>query len=82
MNERTCVFGCDEVENEQHVIVDCPNYNDLRTKVLQAARAHSDNFDNLSSADKLAIIMCLPETTTVAKLCNNILSRRRCLLYD
>ena len=82
VENRICSFGCMEIENEAHVLIDCPVYDDLRTRAMQAARAHSESFDTLTSADKLISIMVMPETTITGKLCNNILIRRRSLLYD
>lgn len=82
LDDRVCPFGCATVENEIHVIVDCPTYEDIRADILQVARAINAQYDTLSSDEKFVAIMTVPETTKLGKLCNKILSRRRILLYD
>ena len=82
VDQRLCPFACAQVESEAHIIIDCPIYEDLRSDVWRAARAHEPLFDNLNSSHKLCTIMGIPDIRATGVLCKLILKRRRCLLYN
>ena len=60
INERLCRF-CDtrSVEDETHFLIDCQLYTDLRLPLFQKAVTciNNEQFENLSSEDKLIFIM-------------------------
>ncbi len=42
------------IENEEHVILNCCAYNDIRTDLFTSARSIHPKFDNLTDDDKLS----------------------------
>ena len=74
-SERTC-FNCDGIiENEEHVLLECPLYEDIR-QTLPYEPLHSD----LSNEEKLITMFSstsFTEIRIVAKICHDILMRRR-----
>ena len=50
--ERKC-FACDSVENECHVICECPVYDDLRNFLFSKASDVIQNFNSLDSFNKM-----------------------------
>ena len=80
VEQRVCLFGCDQVETETHVLVECSVYDEIRADAWDAARNYDTNFDNMDSHAKLNMLMHMPNITVTAKLCNDILNERRKLL--
>ena len=80
---RTC-FNCNTcVEDEKHVILDCPLYADLRNVLFGHACNFNENFINFTDEEKFIFIfndenMCY----FTAKIWHDILFRRRCILYS
>jgi hypothetical protein len=72
LEERLCPMGCGVVESEEHVLVECAVYGDLRTDLLYTARFHNPHFDTESSATKIHILKTISEVTKTAKLCKLI----------
>ena len=82
VNQRTC-FNCKEsVESEQHVLLNCPLYEDLREFVYNEAFSINSSFYSLSDEGKLKFLFTSNYLIkTVAKTCKDILDRRRRFLY-
>ena len=82
VNQRTC-FNCKEsVESEQHVLLKCPLYEDLREFVYNEAFSINSSFYSLSDEGKLKFLFTSNYLIkTVAKTCKDILDRRRRFLY-
>ncbi len=86
VEERTCfhcsMSNCNIVESEVHVITECPLYDDLRLTLYTRAQAVIPNFLLMSSNEKFK---CLFQSEIIvnlcAKTCNDILTRRRNILY-
>ncbi len=80
---RTC-FNCnDEVENEEHVLINCDLYADLRTNLFDNAVNISANFMGLTSTEKLCFPLSDPDICIyTAKTLKTILDRRRQILYQ
>jgi hypothetical protein len=76
--DRVC-FCCDTcVEDELHVILHCPVYEDLRVQLFHEASYVCSNFNSFSDIDKLCFIMSNNEIVKCsAKTCWLILERRR-----
>ena len=81
-NDRVC-FNCNQVENEMHVILHCPVYNDLRDVLFQHVNNVLQIFNQSNDTEKLNVILSHPELVRpAAKFCDQVLSRRKFLLYD
>ena len=76
-------FNCPNmVESEEHVLTQCPLYDDFRFYLFKEAESYYGNFSQLSNTDKMCTVLAdklLVKST--AKTCHNILRRRRRLLY-
>ena len=78
--ERYCFNCTNKIESEEHVLLECPLYNDIRLELLSKIDLqHFDSLDNhekvchLLSDDRIAIYS--------AKACQIILTERRNFLY-
>ena len=76
LSNRRC-FDCSNViESEEHVILKCPLYEDLREKLFRAIRSYVFDFNYLSDDLKLPIILGYENIDVKrpsAKTCNYIL---------
>ena len=81
-NQRFCPFCKDTVENELHVVLYCPIYVDLRMFLFDECSILDENFSSMSDMEKLCFILGDNRTSKIsAKILNNVLHRRRLLLY-
>ncbi|XP_060589316.1 uncharacterized protein LOC132744577 [Ruditapes philippinarum] len=80
LDERHCPF-CNVLEDEQHVILDCPVYDDFRSELISKAVLHEPSFINFSKDNQLAFLFSSqPLVRKCAKTCFNILQRRQSYL--
>ena len=83
-NRRVC-FNCpNEVESEEHVIMDCPVYSDLRSILFSKIAQHIPEFYTKTKHEKfICVLSCdvVPVIRISAKICNDILMLRRQFLY-
>ena len=82
--ERTCFHCTDTVESEEHVLLVCPLYHQIREPWFAKLREHVPDFYTKTRQDKLiCIFSCeiIPVIRLSAKICNDILSERRKQLY-
>ena len=83
VEQRLCPM-CDtnNVEDESHVLLVCPLYNDIRNSLYDAIVLKHPDFNELNNDDKIILILssedCIKDT---AKACADILFRRRCFMY-
>jgi ssDNA-specific exonuclease RecJ len=83
VNERVCFICHDQIEDEKHVLLDCPLYADLRESLFNEVKRSSVHFNSLSDEDKFIYLFKSNECyDTVAKTSFNILSRRNSFLYS
>jgi hypothetical protein len=86
IENRTCfnnicnVNNC--IENEKHVLLECPVYEDLGCYLFEHACLYNNNFMQLSDDETFVFIfsdenMCFYS----AKMCHDILFKRKCILY-
>ena len=81
VNERKCFVCKDNVEDECHVITQCPLYADIREHMFHQISSHDARFNELSSFEKLCYVMSDDgHIRTTAKACYDILQRRKCIL--
>jgi hypothetical protein len=82
IENRTCFNCIDKVEDEVHVLLHCPVYDHIRHTMLHEAQVISDNFIVLNMEEQFNCLLsntCM--TKCVAKICHDILSFRRKVLY-
>ena len=75
-------INCGNLEDEKHVLLQCPLYEDLRQSMFIDVVGHNNNFLTLSDNDTF-IFLFNNDTVcnSVAKTCHNILLRRNSILY-
>ena len=82
VSDRKCPFCLDVVKDEQHVILVCPLYNDLREILYHRAVARYTHFHNLNNTEKITYLFKDENLVrTLAKTCFLILNRRSSFLY-
>ena len=61
-DERLCVkCNLNEVEDEVHALIDCPNNESMRQSLFELAAHHVDNFQMLDNRNKFKFVMCSKE---------------------
>ncbi len=82
LNDRKCLLCQDDsVESEEHVILRCDAYSDIRDDLFAHIRTIYPQFSNLSDIDRLSFILSSHLVTAQSALaCHNILQQRRNLL--
>ena len=80
--ERVC-FNCpNDIENELHVLLRCPIYNDLRDEMFVTAAHVCYDFNEMSENEKLCFLLSDGTIANeVAKTLHNMLVKRRNILY-
>ena len=83
INQRTC-FNCQTmIEDECHVLLHCPFYDNLRELLLFKANEVYNEFSSLAENDKLSFLLSNVNIVKhSAKTCNEILKLRRHYLYN
>jgi hypothetical protein len=77
VHERTCLYCTNCVEDEFHVLMQCPLYADLRQTMSNDVLHFNVNFSFLSDADKFVFLFSNENVfNIVTKTCYNILIRR------
>ena len=83
--EQIVCFNCDDkIESEEHVLLDCPLYQQIRESWLIKLRLHIPEFYSKSKQEKIIYIFScdiIPVIRLSAKICSEILKERRKLLY-
>lgn len=85
INDRICIF-CENqsVESEEHVLLSCTMYDDLRDRLFCEIEKTFCHFRSLPDDDKLSVILGSNHRNVIsisAKTCCDILYRRRAFLY-
>ena len=80
--ERTCTFCKDTVEDEFHVLFDCPLYNKIRLEAFQYAKIVNCHFNSLTKLEKFVFLLLSPQMVffSCAKVCILIIQRRAAFL--
>jgi hypothetical protein len=84
MHERTCFMCESKTETEEHVLIECPLYDDLRNELFEYINSVDENFNMLTNRDKLSFVLGCQNVNVIykcAKTCKSILDRRRRFLY-
>ncbi len=78
LHERTCSFCPEVIEDEVHVILHCPAYEDIRKELNEHMKQNIDNFNKLNGAQVLGLALSNERFIKVtARTCKNILRRRK-----
>ena len=79
--ERYCIFCEDSVDEETHVLKECPLHNEIRSKLIQYAQTANVNFNSLTKLNKFIFLFNSPDMMrSCAKACFLILQRRTLFL--
>ena len=79
--ERTCTFCKDSVEDELHVLFDCPLYNEIRLEMFQYVQIVNWHFNSLTKLEKFVFLfLSLQMVRSCAKACFLIIQRRAAFL--
>ena len=70
------VIPCDSVEDEHHVLMQCPKYDDIRTVAFECICRITPGFTNILNEDQFIQIMSNPlyYTIFVSKAMHHILN--------
>ena len=82
--ERVCFNCVDKIESEEHVLLDCPLYQQIRESWFVKLRQHIPEFYSKTKQEKLiCTFSCdiIPVIKLSAKICSEILKERGKLLY-
>ena len=83
LSERVCSYCKDEIEDECHVLLKCPLYENERSVLLSKCHVECDNFTHFNDAQKLAYILSSPNICFIAaKTCHFILSKRKSTVHN
>lgn len=83
VEQRLCCQCSGHIEDELHVITECPLYLDLRDNLYENARAIQENFSTFNRLERLCFIMSNDDLVKIsAKTCSDILSRRRNFIFN
>lgn len=83
--ERTCFYCIDKVENEEHVLLECPQYASLRESLFVKLSAEFPNIRSFSNVEKMSAIFSCQNFQSIrccAKICHDILRMRQNILYN
>lgn len=83
VEQRTCLFCDGSVEDEQHVLIACPLYNDIREDLFTSTELLCPEFRLLTDNQKFEFVLsneCLVMHT--ARACRKILNRRAIFTYQ
>ena len=81
-DDRICLQCNSGVESEEHVLLQCSLYDDLRFRLFQEIESVVPGFYTWSNVDKLCLVLANNSfARAAARTCFNILHRRRTFLY-
>ena len=78
--QRVCQLCDQEIENEIHVLLQCPFYHDIHVDLFQKAADIFVDFRNYVDVEKLKLLMSDALFKYTARTCRDILNRRKDLL--
>ena len=82
-NERICpMCNSGAIESEEHVMISCSLYNDVRNDLFNTAQSENSDFNAFSNRQKFLFLMdSVNIVRYTAKACHQILYRRRRHVY-
>ena len=85
VESRTCFTCPDMVESEEHVLLKCPLYNNLRESLFTKLIYEFPDLDFRNDRERLCAILCCKQCSSIracAKTCCDIWKLRRNTLYS
>lgn len=85
VEERKCFHCQTAIEDEEHVLLTCPLYNDIRQEYFDNVSSNGIDIQQKTLSEQLEYILSCVDDKTIrlsAKVCFNILKRRRCEFYS
>ena len=83
VEDRLCPLCESEPESEEHVLLKCVYYSDIRDYLLNMLNESNINFEDLLLGDRLTVMLRHPVFVKgCAKTCHEILQKRCILLYN
>lgn len=83
INERTCFNCVDQIEDEIHVLINCPLYNNTRSELFSKVVDLNANFSKYTVSEKFDFLLSNEKVVKYsAKACHDILLERRHYLYS
>jgi len=83
ISERRCFRCALEIENEEHTLILCPEYEHIRSDLFNKISMSVTDFYSLSPSDKLCHVLSNNDCIIYsAKACHDILLHRRNCLYE
>lgn len=82
---RKCFNCSEEIETEEHVLLACPLFQDLRETLFEKLVSEFPNVRQLTDTEKLSAILSCKDNYSIricAKICHEILRKRRNILYQ
>ena len=77
-----CCFCSDSIEDETHVLLNCPFYDAFRENVFNVAKSYTVDFMSFNNEEKIMFLFSNENMIRIcAKTCLQILKRRRNSLY-
>lgn len=82
VEDRVC-FNCNNIlEDEKHVLLECPLYDSFRQTLFLKARSFDNNFLSRTDQEKVRFLFTNESLFYyTAKTCYDILMKRKCVLY-
>ena len=81
IEERTCFNCLSKVEDEVHVLIECPLYQDIRHELFSNIQKFNADFSSFDNIITFNYIMSHDEIAKYsAKACSDILTMRRTLI--
>lgn len=82
VEKRNCFHCSLSIENEEHVLLECPLYNKIRLELFDKIERSCPDFRSFNSTDKVSHILSNNQIINYsAKACFEILTERRNCLY-
>ncbi|XP_071167139.1 uncharacterized protein [Mytilus edulis] len=83
IENRLCFNCTDDVEDEKHVLLNCPVYSDIRNVIFNHASIVDENFLHMTDNEKFIFLFTNENMVFyTAKICYEILIKRKCILYS
>ena len=82
LGQRVC-FNCkNSVEDERHVLIDCPIYEGIRSDLYVKSRNINSEFNGLNDVEKMCFLLSNDDIIQyTAKACYEILKLRQIFIY-
>ena len=82
IEERICCFCSDFIEDETHVLLNCPFYDDFRENLFNVVKSYTFDFMSFNNEEKIMFLFSYENMNRIcAKTCVLTLERRRNSLY-